>query len=461
MTLKTLGLVLGPLLALALGSLCLAAGLPAPAARVAGLTALCATWWVLEPIPIPVTSLLPFALLPLLGITDHEKVARAYGHHLILLLMGGFILSGAMEKSGVHRRLALGMVRLVGTGGPRLVMGFMLAATLTSMWISNTATALMLLPVALAVVRQSEDGRLGTPVLLAVAYGASIGGVGTPVGTPPNLIFMAQYEAATGQNFGFLGWMKIGVPVALLLAPLAALWLARKVRDCPPVRLPELGAWRKPEARVLAVFALTAVLWVTRAEPYGGWQAFIAQFWGFDGELIGDSTVALAMVAVMFLLPDGDGGRLLDWKTAEALPWGILLLFGGGIAIADGFSSTGLSAAIGQALAPLATWPPLLTVFALALVVTFLTEVTSNTALATLLMPILASAAAGAGVEPALFMVPAALASSLGFMMPVGTAPNAIVFGTGQVTMPGMVREGFALNLMAIGVTTLVCGLLL
>lgn len=461
MKLKTLGLLLGPVLAVAFWLICLSAGLPAPAARVAGLTALCAVWWILEPIPIPVTSLLPFALLPLLGITDHEKVARAYGHHLILLLLGGFILSGAMEKSGVHRRLALGMVRVVGTRGPRLVMGFMLAATLISMWISNTATALMLLPVAIALVQQAEDERLAMPLLLAVAYGANIGGVGSPVGTPPNLIFLAQYEAATGQHFGFLNWMKIGVPVSLLLAPLAAMWLSRGVRGCPPVRLPELGPWRKAEGRVLAVFALTALLWITRAEPAGGWQAFVADYWGYKGELIGDSTVALAMVALMFLLPDGEGERLLDWKTAEELPWGILLLFGGGIAIADAFSSTGLSAAIGQGLAPLAAWPPVLTVFALTFVTVFLTEVTSNTALATLLMPILAGAAAGAGVKPELFMVPATLAASLGFMMPVGTAPNAIVFGTKRVTMQQMVREGFAINLMAIGVTTLVCALLL
>jgi sodium-dependent dicarboxylate transporter 2/3/5 len=424
----------GPLLAALCGLAALAAGLPTAAAWTAAITGWCVAWWISEPVPIPATSIIPFAAFPFVGVLDHSAVATAYGHTLILLLLGGFILSTAMAKSGAHRRLAVGIVRLVGGGGRRLVLGFMLACALCSMWISNTATTLMLLP---------------------VAYSASIGGLGTPVGTPPNVIFMGIYREATGQEISFLQWMKIGVPAVMILLPLTWLWLTRGLSRLPAVALPVLPAWRPAERRVLVVFAITALLWVTRTEPFGGWAGALSM----DG--VGDSTIALAAVVALFVLPDGEGGAMLDWETAREIPWGLLLLFGGGIAIARAFESSGLSGALGGSMTGLMTLPTLLMIAVICLVVTFLTEVTSNTATTTLLMPILAAAGLAAGIDPALLMIPAALSASCAFMLPVATAPNAIVFGTGELTTREMAREGLVLNLIGAVCLTVVCWVLL
>ncbi|MFT5681143.1 MAG: sodium-dependent dicarboxylate transporter 2/3/5 [Myxococcota bacterium] len=453
-TTRLLSLASGPLLAAISVGAALFAGLDAPAAWTAGVAAWCVAWWISEPIPIPATSLIPFAAFPAIGVLDHKTVASAYGHTLILLLLGGFILSTAMAKSGAHRRLALGIVTLVGGGGRRLVLGFMLACALCSMWISNTATTLMLLPVVGAVLERA-DKRLTTPLLLGLAYSASIGGLGTPVGTPPNVIFMGIYREATGTDVSFLQWMSIGIPAVAILLPLAWLWLTRNLADTPAVELPTLPPWRSAERRVLAVFAITALLWVTRTAPFGGWSGALSM------EGVGDSTVALAAVVALFVLPDGEGGPMLDWKTAREIPWGLLLLFGGGIAIARAFGASGLSEAIGGAMTGLMTLPTLLLIGAVCLSVTFLTEVTSNTATTTLLMPVLAAAGLAAGIDPALLMIPAALSASCAFMLPVATAPNAIVFGTGKVTTRTMAREGLVLNLVGAVCLTGVCWLLL
>ncbi len=429
------------------------AGLSAKAAWCGAITMVCAVWWVTEPIPIPATSLIPFAAFPLAGVLDHKGVATAYGHSLILLLLGGFMLSMAMEKSGAHRRLALGMVRMVGgVGGRRLVLGFMIASAVLSMWISNTATTLMLLPVALAVLQQQPDDSLDVPLLLGMAYAASVGGIGTPVGTPPNVIFMGVYHEQTGQELSFAAWMRIGVPVVIVMVPIIWLWLTRNLGPAKTkLDLPDAGPWRVAEVRVLSVFGLTALAWVTRSEPFGGWSGFI----GAHGA--GDATVALVAVVAMFLLPDGEDSTLLDWETAKKIPWGLLLLFGGGIAIARAFGASGLSQALGQALSSLASWPPLAMLLVLCLAVTFLTEITSNTATTSLLMPILAAAAVAAKIDPRLLMIPAAISASCAFMLPVATAPNAIVFGTDRITTRRMASEGFALNLVGAVAITLVC----
>lgn len=426
------------------------------------VTALCAVWWVFETLPIPATSLIPFAVLPVAGVLDHKAAAAAFGDTVILLLLGGFILSTALEKSGAHRRLALGLVRLVGGGGRRLVLGFLVASAALSMWISNTATTLMLLPLAMAVVQADEAAapgqeprsRLAIPLLLAIAYGASIGGVGTPVGTPPNLIFVGVYEKVTGGSYGFLEWMAVAVPAVLLMLVPTWLWLARGLPSAPAPRL-ERSAWRPAERRVLVVFAVTILLWVTREAPLGGWSGWL----GVKG--VNDSTVAMAAVVTLFLVPDGEGGALLDWETAARIPWGLLLLFSGGLAIAAAFESSGLSTALGQALGGIAALPRAAMLLALCLSVTFLSEFTSNTALATLLMPILGAAARAAGLAPEALMVPGALAASYAFMMPVGTAPNAIVYGTGRVPVRRMMLDGFVLNIIGAVVLTLVCLFLL
>ncbi len=453
-------LLLGPVLGVVVGFASSAAGLPPDASWTAGVTALCATWWLTEAIPIPATSLIPFAAFPLLGILDHGDVAHAYGHSLILLLLGGFVLSKAVESSGTHRRLALGMVHLFGRLGRRgLVLGFMVATALSSMWISNSATVLMLLPVALAILDQddSEGRALEAPLLLGIAWAASIGGLGTPIGTPPNATFMGIYEQTTGKSVAFAEWMAWGIPVVLLLVPIAWYLLTRKVPHGPVGRIPHPGPWRPAERRVLVIFTLTALAWITRAAPFlgGGWSAWL----GID--TVGDETIALTAVVALFLIPDGTGGRLLTWEAAESIPWGLLLLFAGGIAIAQAFQASGLSDAIGEGLRSVTDLPAVVLVALLALVVTFLTEITSNTATTVLLMPILAAAALQAGRDPKLLMVPAAMSASCAFMLPVATAPNAIMFGTGKVSIAQMARRGFWLNLAGAVVITAVCAVAL
>jgi sodium-dependent dicarboxylate transporter 2/3/5 len=416
------------------------------------ITALCATWWIFEPIPIPATSLVPIALLPLLGVLTPSEVGASYGSPLVLLLMGGFILSTAMERSGAHLRIALYMVNLFGgSSSRRLVMGFMAAAATLSMWISNTATALMLLPVALAVIEKSRDPKLAVPLLLGIAYAANIGGIGTPIGTPPNLIFREIYQQTTGEEVLFLTWMAWGVPVVLLLTPLAALWATRNLTHQGQVEMPVVGKWQTDEKRVFIVFVITAVAWMTRGQPFGGWSAWL------DLKSANDASVALTAVVCMFLIPNGKGERLLDWETATKIPWGMLILFGGGIAIAKAFIVSGLSAALGNALIGITTWHIVLIIGLICLTITFLTEMTSNTATTALMMPILAAGALAAGIDPALLMVPAAMSASCAFMLPVATAPNTIVFSTGNFTTMKMVREGFVLNFIGLAVITSVC----
>ncbi len=449
-------LALGPLLAAITFALLISIGWQLPACWTAAITVVCATWWIFEPIPIPVTSLLPLALLPLLGILTPNEVGASYGSPLVLLLMGGFILSTAMERSGAHRRVALTMVHLFGgSSSKRLVFGFMAAAALLSMWISNTATTLMLLPVALAVLEKSTDDELAIPLLLGIAYAASVGGIGTPIGTPPNLVFREIYFQNTGNEIGFLTWMSWGVPVVLLMVPMIGLWLTRRLHFKGDVEIPQIGAWRIDEKRVFIVFSLTALAWVTRGQPFGGWSTWL----NIPGA--NDASVALIAVILMFLIPNGKGARLLDWETAAKIPWGMLILFGGGIALAKAFVASGLSATLGDLLSGIAGWPIVLMIAAICLAITFLTEMTSNTATTALMMPILAAAAIAADIEPALLMVPAAMSASCAFMLPVATAPNTIMFSTGHFTTQVMAREGLVLNLLGVVVITTVCVLLL
>ena len=452
--LKRLSLWLAPLIGALVTLLMLQSGWEPKGALAAGLTALCALWWVFEPIPIPATSMIPLGVFPLLGILDGKQVAQAYGDPLIILLMGGAMLSKAMEKSGAHRRLALYMVNLFGGDDQRrLVFGFMVASAVLSMWVSNTATTLMLLPVAYAVLDSApgkDAGKLAVPLLLGIAYAASIGGLGTPIGSPPNVIFLKVYAEATGTLPSFSQWMLWGLPVVVLLLPLAGLWITRHLDQASPLAIPQAGGWRTEEVRVLTVFVLTALAWITLREPFGGWTALLGV------PTANYAAVALTSVVLMFVLPNGSGGKLLDWESASTIHWGVLLLFAGGIAIAKAFSVTGISEAIGESLSGVTRLSIILLIASVALAVTFLTEITSNTATTTLLMPILAAASLGAGFDPALLMLPAALSASCAFMLPVATGPNAIVFGSGKMTVEQMVREGFALNLIGVAVITLV-----
>lgn len=452
--LRRLALAAGPLLALALYALLVSGGSTHALAVTVGLTAWCATWWVLEPVKGPVTALLPLAVLPLAGVLDARQVAQSYGHELILLLGGGFMLSRALERSGAHRRLALGMVRAFGGGSGRsLLYGFIAATGAVSMWISNTATTLLMLPVALAILETYRDRRLHAPLILGIAYAASVGGLGTPIGSPPNLVFMQVYAETTGQRYGFLDWMMIGVPVVLVFLPLMAWWLGRGLAGAPSAVLPESGRWTPGEKRVLWVFALTAAAWVFRSEPFGGWSALL----GLPGA--NDASVALLAVVALCVIPDGRGSQLLDWEAAERIPWGALVLFGGGIALATAFQTSGLSTAVAEQLSGLSALPLPLLLLGIVGGVVLLSEIASNTATAVLLMPILAATAIAVDVDPALFMFPAVLAASVGFMLPVATAPNAIAYGSGAVTSRDMLREGAVLDVVGVAVLCGVCWL--
>ena len=422
------------------------------ASITSAVATLCVFWWIFEPIPIPVTSLVPMALLPLLGVISPADVGAAYGSPLILLLMGGFLLSKGMESTGAHARIALTVVRLVGANEPRrLILGFMLAAALLSMWISNTATVLMLLPVALAVIASSSAPKaLAPPLLLGLAWACSIGGLGTPIGTPPTLIFMQVYEETTGTAVSFSEWMSWGIPVVAVMVPAIALFLARQVPNDLTVALPDIGEWRSAEKRVLVIFVLTALAWMTRTEPFGGWREWL------DMPMANDAAVAFCAVIAMFVSRDKTGEPLISWEQASAIPWGVLLLFAGGITLAKGFVASGLSTQVGELLANLALVPTLFAIVMVAILVTALTEATSNTATTALLMPILAAASMAAHIDPLILMVPAAMSASCAFMLPVATAPNAVVFGTGQIGIQTMVRWGIWVNVLGVVVISAV-----
>lgn len=444
MSTKPRFLVIGPLLSVFTYYICIHLfKFEFNAAITASITVLTVVWWVTEALPIPVTSLVPFALFPLFGILDHKQVSSALGSHVILLLMGAFILSKSLERAGVHKRLAILMVNAIGAHSKkRLVFGFMIATASLSMWISNTATVLIMLPIAIAVIAQISEKPLRVAMILGIAYSASVGGIGTLIGTPPNVIFAGLYEQQSGNEFSFVNWMMLGIPCVVIAIPIMAFWLTRKLSGPLAVDLPVLGSWRSEEKRTLFVFGLAVIAWITRNEPFGGWSDWLGI------QMAGDSTVALAAVVVMFMVPNGKGGNLLDWKTAVDIPWGMLLLFAGGIALAKGFTASGLSLIIGNGLSTLTNFPLIATLLILCLCVTYLTEITSNTATATLLMPILYVVGINYGVDPVVLMVPATMAASCAFMLPVATAPNAIAYGSGEIEIKDMVKEGAVLSFL-------------
>jgi sodium-dependent dicarboxylate transporter 2/3/5 len=463
-TTRTIALIAGPLSALLMYLLVknTSAADNTALAITAAVAIICVIWWVFEPVPIPVTSLLPLTIFQLSGVLTANEIGQSYGSPLILLLLGGFILSKSMERSGAHLRLALFMVNLFGNkSSKQLVLGFMVTAAILSMWISNTATTLMLLPVALAVANQAKDKQLAIPLMLSIAFAASIGGIGTPIGTPPNLVFMQVYEQQFNKNIGFTEWMSWGLPVVLCLIPITWLWLTRKLTYSGGFDMPDVGKWSTIEKRVMTVFAVTASAWITRKEPFGGWSSWL------DLPAANDASVALIAVILMFIIPAGynsedrKGEKLLDWETATTIPWGILLLFGGGITLAKAFGVSGLSATLAENLSDLSTLPILLMIFAICLGVTFLTETTSNTASTVLLMPVLAATAMGSNIDPKLLMIPAAISASCAFMMPVATAPNSIVYASGFFTTKIMAREGIVLNLCGAVIITTLCYIIL
>ena len=422
-----------------------------------GIAIWTALWWIFEAVPIPIASLLPLSLLPLFGILEPKVVGEKYGHPLVLLLFGGFLLSKAMEKSGAHKRIALIMVNACPSGEKFLILGFMIATAFLSMWISNTATTLMMLPMALAVIQGSRNHQLTIPLLLGIAFAANVGGIGTPIGTPPNLVMIGAYSDLGYPELSFSEWMKFGIPVTIIMVLVIWLWLSRGITDRRKISLPHPGNWRVAEVRTLIVFGLTALAWITRSEPFGGWKTWL------DMPNANDASVAFLAVIALFCIPSGNSQKdhLLDWKTANQIPWGMLVLVGAGLCLGEGFKQSGLSAKIAGTFSGIENLHLMGLLLGVCLLVTFLTEMTSNTATTNVLMPILGAAATASSIDPILLMIPAAMSASCAFMLPVATIPNAVVFGTGEVTVKRMAREGLVLNLLGALIISIICYFLL
>lgn len=451
--------------------------------RTAAVAALMAVWWITEALPLAATSLVPLVAFPLSGILSSKETAEQYINDTIFLYVGGFLIALAMERWHLHRRIALWVIRTIGGGPNRLVLSFLVASAGLSMWISNTATAIMMLAIGLAIIYQTEElfgkdraAPLATALLLAIAYGASVGGMATPVGTPTNLslfrIIPIVFPEAPDSPIGFAQWMLLGVPIMLVM--LAVIWvLLTRVffRSPSDLQLPResihqqyrsLGRLSFAEGMVLIVFAATALLWVFRQDlrlggtTLPGWGRLVPH-----ADLLQDGTIAVGMALILFLIPSRSrmagpaADRVLDHTVFAKIPWSIVLLFGGGYALAKGFKESGLSDYVGHQFVALEGAPALGVVAAVCTVLTFLTELTSNTATAEMALPILASVATAMKVHPFLLMIPATFSASCAFMMPVATPPNAIVFSSGRLKILDMVRAGFVINLIGVVVVTL------
>ncbi len=479
--LRRIGLYLGPIALLVTILSPTPAGMSPEGQRVAAVAVLMGVWWISEAIPIPATSLLPLALFPLLGVMSGKDLAASYGDPNIFLFAGGFFIAMAMQKWRLHERIALNIVARTGGNPSRLVLGFMIATAFLSMWISNSATAMMMLPIGLAVIDEvahktgdKSAGNFGVCLMLAIAYAASIGGTGTIVGTPPNIVLAGtmNHIFPDAPRIGFLQWMIFAVPFVVVFIPIVWLLLTKVL--CPigelgtqsdgesavRERLAALGPMNRGESIVLIVFCMTALAWITRSDlqigdyTIPGWSSLLAH-----AKYVNDGTVAVFFAVLLFVIPVDrkTGETTLDWDWAVRIPWGVLLLFGGGFAIAQGFSDTGLVEWVGGHLHVLSGFPLLAILLIMCAAVTFLTEFTSNTALANIMLPILAVTATKAlHLHPLVLLVPATLSASMAFMMPVATPPNAIVFGSGHITVPQMARTGFVLNLVGVVLVVLV-----
>jgi sodium-dependent dicarboxylate transporter 2/3/5 len=441
------------------------------------IAVLMAIWWVTEAIPLAATALLPVALFPLLGIVDGKTISAMYFNHLIFLFIGGFLMALAMERWNLHKRIAIKILIFFGISPGRILMGFMFATAFLSMWMSNTATTMMMIPIALSIIHKLEEilgkaklGSYSIGLLLGIAYSASVGGIATLVGTPPNLSFarISNIIFPEMPEISFADWLLFAIWISVLLFLLT--WLLLFMMYRPAQRWEKLnredfrneyrllGKAQPEEKVVFLLFILMALMWVFRS----GFHFGIVDIPGWSGlfrnpEYINDGTVAIFVAVLLFVIPSRTrrGERLMDWQTANRLPWHIVLLFGGGFALAKGFVDSGLSVWFGEQLSGLAGSDPMTLTLVVVTMMSFLTELTSNTATTEMILPILAGLAVSIQINPLLLMIPATLAASLAFMLPVATPPNAIVFGTGHLRIKDMIRTGFLLNLAGIIVATL------
>ncbi|MCH7411896.1 DASS family sodium-coupled anion symporter [Belliella sp. R4-6] len=455
-----IGRILGPVMFLLIYYFAKPDGMSPEALSMLAVTAWVATWWITEAIPIAATSLLPLVLLPILGALSIQDTAKSYSHPMVLLYMGGFMIAMSIEKWNLHKRIALHTIRFIGSNTRLIILGFMVATAFLSMWISNTATSLMMLPIAIAVstqltgdtVRSRTENKFGKALLLGVAYSASIGGLATLIGTPTNIILASVIKEIYQYEISFNQWMLFGLPISLIMLLLTWYYLThlafkfdsnqnflsgKKEID---QQLEKIGLMTIEEKRVSWVFGAVSLAWITRTEYL---QKLIPA--------LDDTIIALSGVLFLFVIPSSKPNiKLLDWKTAEKIPWGVLLLFGGGLSLAEGFSSTGLAEWIGHQFVFLDFIAFGLFLLIIIVSVNFLTEITSNMATASMLLPILAAISYSMGVHPFGLMVGATMASSCAFMLPVATPPNAVVFGSGYLEMKDMIKAGFWLNILSI-----------
>ncbi|MFZ4451178.1 SLC13 family permease [Salibacterium aidingense] len=462
---QLVGLILGPLLFVLAMLFFQPDDLSAAAQTVLAATLWIATWWITEAIPIPATSLLPIILLPLFGAVDVDTVVSSYGNDIIFLFLGGFFIATAMEKWNLHKRIALNIIDFIGTSTNRIILGFMVATSFLSMWVSNTASTMMMIPIGMAIVYQvtealkEEEGnkdlkKFEKAIIFGIGYAGTIGGLGTLIGTPPNSLLAGTVEELYGVEISFAGWMAFAVPVVAILLVSAWVYLTKIIYPINMKQLPggrelikqektALGHIGPEEKAVLAVFVFAAFMWITRTFI---WEDIVSL------PEISDGMIAITATLLLFSIPSAhkEETKVLEWKDSKNIPWGILLLFGGGLAIASGFENTGLSNWMAEQLTVLEGMNFVLIVLVSTALVLFLTEITSNTATGTMILPVVASLAIALNIHPYALMVPCAMAANCAFMLPVGTPPNAIIFGTGKLKIIQMVQNGFWLNVLAI-----------
>lgn len=475
---KTIGMI-GGLALLFVGMLLPVPTGMSPEARNVGLvTLLMALWWMTEAIPVYATAFLPMVLYPLLGIMPSGETAINYGHDFVLMMISGFFLAMAIEAQNLHKRIALIIITTLGTSRPVLLLSMMLATAFISMWIANVTAALLMLPIGMALILKEESltgksSSFAAVMMLGIAYSASVGGTATLIGSPTNMIFTGIFARMfpNAPGVGFFTWLKIGLPLVVLFLPLVWFYLVRfyKVKDSLPgskemmqVELDQLGRMSKGEFRVLMIFVFASLGWVFRENlmidtfVLHGWASLL----GLEG-FAHDSTVGMTAAMLLFMVSDGKGGRLLNWKTAAKIPWGVGVIVGGGYAMASGFKVTGLASWIGGQLAFISSYPTFVVIFIVVAVILFFTEINSNTATANIFLPVLASLSVAGNINPLLLMVPATFASSFVFIMPAGTGPNTVIFGSNRISAPEMARAGIGLKLITLIFLPLVLYLLI
>jgi sodium-dependent dicarboxylate transporter 2/3/5 len=452
-------------------------GMKPEALRALGVALLMATWWITECIPIYATAFVPIALFPLLGILDANTTTENYGHNYVLMLLGGFFLAKSIELSGLHKRVALYIISKLGTSRKRIILSFMIATAFLSMWIANVAVVLLMLPIALAIVDKEEENedrnpKFGLALMLAIAYAASVGGTGTLIGTPPNMVFAGVF-AKTFPDYpeiDFLQWMKLGTPIVLIILPIIWIYVTKYFKihghfagskSIVNEEIKAMGKLSTMEKRVFVVFLFTALGWIFRRDIVlenfiiPGWSSLLG-----IKDYVHDSTVAIITALLLFSIPSGktkvsQPKRLLDWDSASKVPWGVVMIVGGGYAIADSFNHTGLAEYLGSQMSFISTYPMILILIIVIFIMIFITEINSNTATANIFLPVLAAMAVAGNINPILLMVPATFACSFSFMLPSGTGTNAVIFGSNRVSIPEMAKCGFGLNLLCVILLTM------